>query len=376
MYLGAAELVDVFGGFLVYRNLIPADARLSPIGDLRARLGLEADKLPRKAEPEYAAVVAEILREARRVMGMSGKGARLLYVGDTRHNDAAAFANLCATTGWAGRAFIADEGLPSPCEVRKLAGGGTLTLSDRWAEVTAFAADGYAAGFGCDEDTVVVIDIDKTLLGARGRNDQVIDQARREAAYEVARDVAGDAMANEGSFARVYNVVNGPALHRLTEDNQDAVAYASLIVACGLFELEDLAARVARGQIEGFQAFVCEVGRRRSELPGDVARLQDRIQAQVEACNPTPFAAFRHVEYRCTVARMGSLPDDAPPEQMLDEEIVITGEVWEAVEAWKARGALVFGLSDKPDEACFPPNAEAGSRPIHGTRAHIVGGRE
>ena len=376
--LGAAALIDVFGGFLVYRNLIPADARLSPIGDLRAKLGLEAGKLPRKAESEYAAVVGEILRQARRVTGMTGEGARLIYVGDTRHNDAAAFSNLCRTAGWTGRAFIADEGAGSSREVRQLVGGGTLTVSDRWADIAGFAADGCAAGFGCDEDTIVVVDIDKTLLGARGRNDHVIDGARREAAYEVARDVAGDAVADKNPFARVYDAVNGPAFHRLTGDNQDAVAYASLIVACGLFELDDLAAWVARGQIEGFRAFVCDVGRRRSELPGDVARLQDSIQAQVEAGNPTPFTAFRRAEYRCTVARMGSLPDDAAPEQMLDEEIVITAEVWKAVEAWKARGALLFGLSDKPDEACFPPSEEAdtGSRPIHGTRTHIVGGRE
>ena len=123
--------------------------------------------------------------------------------------------------------------------------------------------------------------------------------------------------------------VNSPAFHRLTGDNQDAVAYASLLVACGLFELDDLAARVACGQIEGFRAFVCAVERRRSELPGDVARLQDNIHGQVEAGNPTPFVAFRRAEYRCTVGRMGFLPDDAAPGKMLDEEIVITGEVWE-----------------------------------------------
>lgn len=376
--LGAAALCDVFGGFLVYRNLIPADARLSSIGDLRTRLGLDAGKLPRKAEPEYAAVVGEILRDARRVTGMAGEGARLIYVGDTRHNDVAAFTNICRVTGWTGRAFIADEGAGSPREVRQLTDGVTLTVSDQWADVAPFAANGYVTGFGCDEDTIVVVDIDKTLLGARGRNDQVIDRARQDAAYEVALDVAGEALANKDSFARIYDTVNSPAFHRLTGDNQDAVAYTSLLVACGLFELDDLAARVACGWIEDFRAFVCDVARRRSELPGDVARLQDNIRGQVEAGNPTPFAAFRRAEYRCTVARMGCLPDEAAPGKMLDEEIVITREVWESVQAWKTRGAALFGLSDKPDEACFPPadNADTENRPIHETRTHIVGGRE
>ena len=378
MCVGAAALCDVFGGFLVYRNLIPADARLSSIGDLRMRLGLDAGKLPRKAEPEYAAVVGEILREASVLTGMAGEGARLIYVGDTRHNDVAAFTNICRVTGWTGRAFIADEGAGSPRELRQLADGVTLTVSDRWADIASFAANGYVTGFGCDEDTIVVVDIDKTLLGARGRNDQVIDRARQDAAYEVALDVAGEALANKDSFARIYNTVNSSTFHRLTGDNQDAVAYASLLVACGLFELDDLAARVACGQIEGFRAFVCDVERRRSELPGDMARLQDNIYGQVEAGNPTPFAAFRRAEYRCSVARMGCLPDEAAAGKMLDEEIVITGEVWELVEAWKTRGAVLFGLSDKPDEACFPPseNADMESRPIHETRTHIIGGRE
>ena len=373
--LGA--LNDVFDGFVVYRSLIPADDRLPTIGDLRSKLDLEPGKLPRKAESEYAAVVGEILYEARLLEGMTGQGDRLIFVGDTLHNDVAAFSNLCRAKGWTGRAFIADEGASSPLDVRQLTGSETLTVSNRWADIAAFAEDGFAAGFGCDEDTIVVVDIDKTLLGARGRNDHVIDKARQQAAYEVARDVIGEALVDELDFRRIYDTVNGPAFHRLTGDNQDAVAYASLLVACGLIQLDELTVHVATGQIDGFRAFIRDLEKKRPQLSSDVAQLQKSVREQVEAGNPTPFVDFRRAEYRCTAGLMGYLPDDASRGEMVDEEIAITEEVWMAVEAWKAQGCIVFGLSDKPDEACFPPpdSTDTSRLPIHCTRTHIIGGQ-
>jgi len=261
--------------------------------------------------------------------------------------------------------------------VRQLIGSETLTVSNRWADIAGFAADGYAEGFGCDEDTIVVVDIDKTLLGARGRNDRVIDKARQQAAYEVARDVIGAALVDELAFRRIYDTVDSPAFHCLTGDNQDAVAYASLLVACGLIQLDELTVHVANGQIDGFRAFVRDVEKKRPQLARGVARLQESVREQVEAGNPTPFVDFRRAEYRCTTGLMGYLPDDASRETMLDEEIAITEEVWMAVEAWKAQGCIVFGLSDKPDEACFPlpDNTDPRRMPIHCTRTHIIGGR-
>ncbi len=197
------------------------------------------------------------------------------------------------------------------------------------------------------------------------------------AAYEVARDVIGEALVDELVFRRIYDTVNSPAFHRLTGDNQDAVAYASLLVACGLIQLDELTADVANGQIDGFRAFVRDVEKKRPQLARGVAQLQESVREQVEAGNPTPFVDFRRAEYRCTAGLMGYLPNDTSRETMLDEEIAITEEVWMAVEAWKAQGCIVFGLSDKPDEACFPlpGSTDTGRLPIHCTRTHIIGGR-
>jgi len=375
MIRSSGALQDLLGGFLVYRSLVPVDDRLPTIGDLRPTLGLGADRLPRKAEFDYARVVGEIAREARVLSGISKGTTRLLFVGDTMRNDVSAFSNLCAAMGWTGHAFIADEAGAAAHEVRQLGDGQQLTISSRWCDIEKFVNDGWAAGFGCDEETVVVVDIDKTLVGARGRNDHVIDKARQRAAYEVVQHLDDGAWTDETSFKRIYDRINDPIFHPLTEDNQDAVAYSSLLVACGWMSLDELAARVGQGWICGFKGLMDEVAKTWSSLPSGIIRLHEAVREQVEAGNPTPFVAFRHAEYRCTAERMGHLPDGTSRETMLDEEIVITEEVWQAIGTWQARGCLLFGLSDKPDEACFPPADCPDALPIHGIRTHIVGGR-
>ena len=62
--------------------------------------------------------------------------------------------------------------------------------------------------------------------------------------------------------------------------------------------------------------------------------------------------------------------------ELLANEIVITQEVREVALAWRERGALLFGLSDKPDEASIPQPAQAaqGRQAIHRVETHAVGG--
>jgi hypothetical protein len=62
-------------------------------------------------------------------------------------------------------------------------------------------------------------------------------------------------------------------------------------------------------------------------------------------------------------------------EQRLADEIFITAEVRAAALLLKDHGALLFGLSDKPDEASVPSSelAAEGYQPIHWTKANIVG---
>jgi hypothetical protein len=103
--------------------------------------------------------------------------------------------------------------------------------------------------------------------------------------------------------------------------------------------------------------------------------IHSAIYAAVQAGDPTPFKAFRRNEYLATVERMGRLDDGLPGEAYLMDEIVITQEVRAMALEWAQRGALLFGLSDKPDEASVPSPElfDQGYQPIHRTPTHVVG---
>jgi len=60
---------------------------------------------------------------------------------------------------------------------------------------------------------------------------------------------------------------------------------------------------------------------------------------------------------------------------MLAEEIVITAEIRAIANRWKRQGALLFGLSDKPDEATLPSEElkTQGYLPVHRVMTHVIG---
>jgi hypothetical protein len=71
---------------------------------------------------------------------------------------------------------------------------------------------------------------------------------------------------------------------------------------------------------------------------------------------------------------MDALPDDTPREQLLANEIAITREVVDAARELRQCGALLFGLSDKPDEASLPrPElAQKGYLPLHRVTMKVI----
>jgi hypothetical protein len=233
-----------------------------------------------------------------------------------------------------------------------------------------------------DERVAVIVDLDKTALGARGRNDRVIDGARVEAVRRTVGDLLGEDLnqqARDGArgqaFQRAYDLLNQPEFHAFTADNQDYLAYICLILGSGLYGLESLVSQVRAGLLRTFEQFIAQVDARAAELPPDLRGIHSGIYKRVRHGDPTPFKTFRYNEYRATVERMGSLPGEASVARLLQEEIVITQEVREIALCWRGQGALLFGLSDKPDEASFPPTdlAAQGYQPIHRTPTHAVG---
>jgi hypothetical protein len=360
---GLTSLYEILGDFIVYRNLVPSSPRLPGIETLRTVLGLESGFLPRKAEPAYALVVAELLRRARELVGGGHHVERLLFIGDTMLNDGTAFRNLCAAGEWPGWVFIGSEDLSSPPLTRIEP---PFFLANRWSSLGDFPGFLEREGFALDEGTAVVVDVDKTAIGARGRNDRIIDEARVEGLERTVAGLLGPRF-DETAFRAAYEQLNQPAYHAFTADNQDYLAYICLILGAGLVKVEELIADIQSGSLSSFEDFIARVEERRREVePAGLTSIHDEVWACVEAGDPTPFKTFRHNEYLTTVARFGDLPG-ASAEEVLAQRIVITEEVRAAALALRERGCLIFGVSDKPDEASLPSEEQAieGFKPLH-----------
>ena len=371
----ASEFLD---GRIVYRNLKPADARLPGLQAIVPCLGLPEGRVPRKHELDYARVVAYLLQAARRLERpeLAGKPLkRLFFVGDSELLDGTAFDNLCEVQGWHGVGFIGSETSdpPTPRTV-SLASGRVLYLANRWTGLQEFDQHCTQAGLPVDEQSAVVIDLDKTILGARGRNSQLIDRARSQAMEQTIADLMGKRFDPQAFYA-VYRQFNQTAYHPFTSDNQDYLAYICLMVLTGAVQASRLAEAVASGELSDFYQFAAQMDRQSGEMPVDIARLHRDVWKRVQEGDPTPFKAFRRREYTLTVSWMGHLPASSSVEQLLSEEIVLTQEVRQMALHWQAQGALLFALSDKPDEASVPTEEQAsqGYLALHRKPTHVVG---
>jgi hypothetical protein len=372
---GRASISEFLGDWVVYRNLVPADPGLPALDALRGEVDLPPHQIPRKSQAAYAGVIVRLLHAAQRLRGMAAPIRRLLFVGDTLLLDGTAFANICLAGGWSGLAFIGSENT-RPCSVDIIPNptGQTLYRANRWEALADFVSYASTHGFPVDDSTAVIVDIDKTALGARGRNGHVIDAARVQAVQDTVAGLLAAAF-DPQAFRAAYDLLNQPEFHPFTTDNQDYLAYICLILGSGLYRLEEVAGEVRAGRLASFAQFIAEVDSCAGDLPPDLRAIHADIYANVRKGDPTPFKSFRRNEYLTTIRCFGGLPDDTPLQALLDGEILVTQEVRLAALDWQSRGALLFGLSDKPDEAATPTPklAAQGYLPIHRAETHAVG---
>jgi hypothetical protein len=365
------SLYDLVGDLVLYRNLDPVDARLPQFADAWAEIGLADATRPRKHEASYAQTTAWYLRRARALDRRAPALAELVYLGDTAMADGNAFKSLRSVTGWPGWAFIGAE-KDEEMAVTETEG---VYVANRWSALAEFASLLLAQGAALDARTAVVVDIDKTALGARGRNDRSIDRARTTAIEITVAEAIGESF-DRDAFRAAYGTINVAKYHPFTADNQDYLAYICLMISAGFITTEELLAEVDAGRVASFRDFIEQVEAGRDRLPSDALQaLHADIYGLVLAGDPTPFKAFRRREYRETVGRMGHLPDDAPLAQRLVEEVCLTREVVEFARWLAGRGCLLLAASDKPDEATMPTPAlvAEGFLPLHRTPTHIVG---
>ncbi len=124
---------------------------------------------------------------------------------------------------------------------------GKIVVANRWSALKEFERTCTQMDFHIDERAAVLLDLDKTTLGARGRNDKVIDQVRIEAANQTIRALLGDEF-DEQDFSKAYQRLNQPEFHPFTADNQDYLVYICMILGSGLTSLETLVADVQHGK--------------------------------------------------------------------------------------------------------------------------------
>lgn len=373
---GTATLADLAGDLVVYRNLNIQDKRIPGLRDAWMEMDLPSRRIPRKHEENYARAAAWLVMRARKLDQPQGTVKELLFLGDTALADGDAFRHLRRQGRWNGWAFVgsgADENRPgaSTWEQDK----DNVIIAGRWQDLARWVHTILEQGAFCDERTALVIDMDKTAIGARGRNSHVIDEARLAGLRTTMIEMLGDKF-NQIIFEEAYRELNQPSHHRFTADNQDYLAYVCLIISAGVISLRGLLECIADAPNYGFMQFVRWADTR---LAGgaqpELADMHFSFYKRLEADDPTPFKTFRRREYLATAARMGNLPDTTSISDLLAREICLTREVME-VGAWlKQRGAVVMVLSDKPDEASLPTpeQAQEGYRPLHRVKAHVVG---
>ncbi|MEZ4676289.1 MAG: hypothetical protein R2932_18860 [Caldilineaceae bacterium] len=180
--------------------------------------------------------------------------AELIFVGDTLLNDGQAYRNLRSLSGWAGSCFIGADRMDHE-PAAEISEEDFLYNANRWSAMGEWTAWTVDQGLKLDQRTVVIVDIDKTALGAKGRNDQVIDKARIEGIFRTMDSVLG-ANFDQAAFERQYSELNRARYHSLTADNQDFLAYICLVLNTGIIGFEDLLTQFNNGSLHDFEQFL------------------------------------------------------------------------------------------------------------------------
>ncbi len=372
---GRAKLADYFADLVIYRNLEPLDRRLKGLKSAGYKMGLSSDSIPRKYEQDYAKAALWFSEEAQKLRGESTELSELLFIGDTLLNDGQAYLHLVELSGWSGACFIGAD-RPEQEPSAEINSDDMLYNANRWSVLGDWVAWGMEHGLQLDRRTVVIVDIDKTALGAKGRNDHVIDKARLEGIYQTMDSVLGKNF-DRAAFEKQYAELNRARYHSLTADNQDYLAYICLVLNTGLISYTDLLKEFENGSLHDFPQFLRWVDSRMMAASGRMGegfrQVHEAVVASQRVGDPTPFKQFRREEFASTIARMGKLAKSAEIDELLEDEITLTQEICELSEWLSARGCLLICLSDKPYEASCPTRQTRDALPVHKIETTRVG---
>lgn len=371
---GRAALADICDDWVIYRNLEPLDKRVPGLKQAFYDMELRSEQIPRKQDRDYAKAAVWFVDRIQQVRGARAPISELLFLGDTLFNDGQAFANMIDESNWRGACFIGAERLEQEATTR--VEQETIHIANRWSSIVDWVAALKAQGFRLDASTAVIIDIDKTAIGAKGRNDKVIDRARLAGIYRTMDSVLGEDF-DQALYEQHYNELNRARYHLLTADNQDYLAYICMVLNIRLISLEEVMREVENKSLDNFEQFIRWVDSRMMINPaaGEALReVHEAVNGSVRIGDPTPFKRFRRQEFISTMEHMGNMPDSASVQELLENEITITEEVYQLAQWLKARKCEILYLSDKPDEASRPhPRVSPDLAPLHRAQTHRVG---
>ncbi|MBN1267034.1 MAG: hypothetical protein JXA25_16200 [Anaerolineales bacterium] len=364
---GTGSIFDLCDDRILYRSLNPLDSRLPRFSELKEQLPILPESHPRKSDPVYGQICAAYIR---RIFALEGKPEpeNLLYFGDTLFNDVSAFNNIRAAGPWNGLAFIGRDNLQQP---PGLSFEEYVASANRWSLLNSFLKQ---IPFPLDERTVLVLDLDKTALGARGRNDSPINQARVEAMQQTIQSALKGEL-DRDQFRVSYDTLNQTEFHPFTGDNQDYLAYLCLIIIGGALRLETLVEEIRSGGYSSFPQFLKSMQENHTALEEKgLAEAHDTVWQAVQQGDPTPYKEFRKAEFLATLDRF-TTNQSLPVKNLLEEHIILTAEVYQTARQLRQQGVVVLGISDKPDISSLPDEAQAkaGLLPIHKQQTLIVG---
>lgn len=345
-----ATISDLTGDAVIYRDLEPCDPRLPRLHQLQHALGMPAGPPPRKRDVACAQLLLALAEAAQ-----AGRGgpplAALAVLGDT-DNDRLLAAHLRELGPLPCFGFIGED---RPVAAESMSWHGDTAYATRWHLAAPWAAEVERRG-GDWSRAAIFVDLDKTLLGPRGRSDGAIDDARAEGALAVSAELLGERL-DVARFRRIYAELCHKEWHGFTLDNQDYVVAATLLLATGAADEEELRAEVAAGEA----SFAHFLDATRLGACPELAPLHAELRARVAAGDPTPFKAFRRAEFVATLARMA------------DGRLTICQDLFELCAQLAGRGALLLAASDKPAESAIPTpeQAAAGVQPLHRTPARV-----
>jgi hypothetical protein len=367
-------LADFCDDLVVYRNLEPLDKRIHGLKTAYLDMELRTDLIPRKQDPAYARAATYFLNEIQRLRGEKARLGEVLFLGDTLFNDSQAFKNIRQYSRWQGSCFICAERVEQEPSIT--VDDENVYNANRWALLAEWVRQLREQGFQLDQRTAVIVDIDKTALGAKGRNDKTIDRARLAGIFRTMDSVLG-ADFNQVIFERDYAELNRAKYHPVTADNQDYLAYICMVLNTNLISLDEVKREVETDSLDNFEQFIRWVDSRMMINPaaGEALReVHEAVNASVRNGDPTPFKRFRRQEFISTMENMGQMPDTATVTELLAEEITLTEEVYQVANWLRARGCILLCLSDKPDEASMPHvRVSPDLVPLHKAETHRVG---